>query len=38
MTHWFITKAKAQEIQGNDLMEALCEWFPDLYAERTYIF
>lgn len=38
MTHWFITKAKAQEIQRDDPMEALCEWFPDLYAERTYIF
>lgn len=38
MTHWFITKAKAQEIQCDDPMEALREWFPDLYAERMYIF
>lgn len=35
MTHWFITEAKAQEIQRDDPMEALRERLPDLYAETT---
>lgn len=30
MTHRFITKTKAQEIQRDDAMEALREWLPDL--------
>lgn len=38
MTHGFITKAKAQEIQRDDPMEALREWFPDLYGNRRYGF
>lgn len=37
MTHRFVAKAKPQEIQRDDPMEALREWFPDLSGKGTYI-